>query len=350
MVEKKFKYGIYEARIKVPNNRACFSAFWLFSSSSTSDEIDIYEQLDESKYKVDLKTTIHYNHDNIGDKNLYKRAFLNDWHTFTLMWDNMDIEHAKIKSHIDGSCVSVFKKNNQNNVYNTCIGNIFGNTVGYPRNAMSIILNLTIHNDKQIYEPIEMIVDYVKIWQKQNCSEDITICNYNAELDNNVITGKTITTNKNCSISINNDQFIDLYATDKIVINGGFKINPGGNFSAKIIPCSTGQKEDILPSETENDSLLACMSYYPDTTENDDLDTLKSFFNNNDSTVYKFLLIENKTKVFYYIYDISGKLLYQCNNKDEYKSYFNNLSSAFYVIRTYNYKLKNFHYEKIIKY
>jgi len=117
--KKYFKYGIFEARIKIPNVRGVWSAFWLYGSGQYGDEIDIFEQcphkiiynnkkdnkISISPNLVNLAVTIHNLGEAVWDNNIYDTSFLHDWHTYKLIWDD-----KYIKIYIDDEKISAFKK------------------------------------------------------------------------------------------------------------------------------------------------------------------------------------------------------------------------------------------------
>ena len=65
---KSFKYGWIEAEIKIPTERAQWSAFWLAGRDNWPPEIDIFEAYtDEDENKISVKPNIHWGPVGISD-------------------------------------------------------------------------------------------------------------------------------------------------------------------------------------------------------------------------------------------------------------------------------------------
>lgn len=245
-----FRYGIIEAKIKIPDVRGCWSAFWLYGSEIHGDEIDIFEQYWLSNpHKVNLKSTIHHSGEDVSNSNKFDRDFINNkWHTYTLTWDDINEEKAKIKIHIDGEKVAEFRETGNNELHKYPLGT---KKINYPTHSQRIIFDIVPHDNFTVNTTHQMLIDYVKVWQKQDCENDITLCNYDPNFDNNIYTGNTIQTGDNCNIVLGKDSFLYLYATKEVHLKSGFSVKNGGNFIAKIIPCSSNKINNI-----EDDNLL----------------------------------------------------------------------------------------------
>jgi len=345
--KKLFKYGIFEAKIKIPNERGVWSAFWLYGSALYGDEIDIFEQYwpKINKNKVNLKSTIHHSNKQISDDNIYKRSFLDQWHTYKLKWND-----NKIEIYFDNKLVSDFKKNNNGNAYNTLAGNILGHTVKYPENAENVILNISVHKDFSPSNlPQTMFVDYIRVWQKQNCNDLVTICNYNAKFDNNVFTGRIIEAGGNgCNVVVNENEYLDLLATQEIHLKPGFSVKKGGNFVAKIVPCSSYKfYEEIEKNDTSKES----RNFDVNTITYDEINHNKSdyeIFPNpfNECINVSINEIEDSYIV---VYDLLGNIryyekIYKCDQKIN----LTHLEKGVYIIKLIINR-NNVYYEKVVK-
>ncbi len=341
-----FRYGVIEARIKIPNTIGAWAAFWLYGHASYGDEIDIFEQYwPDNNNKVDLKTTIHHSGEKVVDNNKYHRSFIdNQWRVYTLSWDNVNMENARIKVHIDGECVSDFVKNDHGRLYNTIAGNVLGKTVKYPEYAENIILSLGgPHDNYSISSLLTMVVDYVKVWQKQNCDGITTLCNYNHKLDNNFFTGKIIQTGNNCHVTVDSSALLFLYATKEIHLKPGFSVKRGGNFVGRIIPCSQNKSLPVDMSTKDTISFndphihflkLKHCKIYPNPVNN------KLFIEFSD--------LYEKSNDHIEIYDIYGKLLLNqdiTNSHNEFDlSFFDTGINFIKVIIN-----EEVYYEKVVK-
>ena len=103
-----WKYGRFEARIKVPTGRGVWPAFWLmpedavYGGWASSGELDIMEEVGD---KPDtLFGTIHYGDKwpgnvHTGDKYVLPTGILaDDWHVYAVEW-----EEGEIRWYIDGN-------------------------------------------------------------------------------------------------------------------------------------------------------------------------------------------------------------------------------------------------------
>lgn len=151
--KKKFLYGKFEARIKIPKGKRFWPAFWLFGGS-VWNEIDIFEFWNEDdilgNYDPNKLSKVHHmnvwydyisdgNGDDCGTK--YTGSdFSQNFHVFTVIW-----EKNKIEWYVDGN----LKRTDYR--YYTILGQTTGCTINawgqyilnkiYPKEPMSIILN-----------------------------------------------------------------------------------------------------------------------------------------------------------------------------------------------------------------
>lgn len=161
-----WKYGKFEMRAKMPGGKGIWPAFWMMPTESiyggwaASGEIDIMEYLGHETKKV--YGTIHYggswpnNKSSGGSYSLTSGGFNDDFHTFTLIW-----EERKMEWFVDGILYST--KTNWNTaghsfpapfdqkfhfILNLAVG---GNWPGYP--------------DETTAFPQEYVIDYVRVYQ-----------------------------------------------------------------------------------------------------------------------------------------------------------------------------------------
>lgn len=161
-----WKYGKFEMRAKMPIGKGIWPAFWMMPTESVyggwaaSGEIDIMEYLGHDTKKV--YGTIHYggswpnNKSSGGSYSLASGGFNDDFHTFTLIW-----EERKMEWYVDGILYST--KTNWNTaghsfpapfdqnfhfILNLAVG---GNWPGYP--------------DETTVFPQEYVIDYVRVYQ-----------------------------------------------------------------------------------------------------------------------------------------------------------------------------------------
>ena len=164
-----WKYGIIEARIKLPKGKGTWPAFWMMpcnNNFSTNPwpkcgEIDIMEEVgvDANQTSSSLHTQ-DYNHTKNTQKTAvrYTEGAEDDFHVYRLEWTE-----DYIKTYVDGKLLLSFDNDKKNNV----------NT--WPFNKpFYVILNLAWGGDWGGYKgvdesalPATMEVDYVRVFQKK---------------------------------------------------------------------------------------------------------------------------------------------------------------------------------------
>jgi beta-glucanase (GH16 family) len=165
----EFGYGKYEVRCKIPKGRGFWPAFWLYGVvGNNASEIDIFEFWDDNTCNHNMN--VHFN-DNMCLTDYNATDFSEDFHVYTVIWDNY-----KIEWYVDGNL------KRRNTKFNTLLGQqldceqlnkeqSYIVDKNYPLEKVNIILNLAIQNDK--YKPNESTVfpgvfeiDYVRYYSK----------------------------------------------------------------------------------------------------------------------------------------------------------------------------------------
>lgn len=174
-----FKYGIFEARVKVPEGQGYLPAFWLMASDENvygqwprCGEIDAMEVMGQ-----DTSTaygTIHYGNphkETQGTATLSGDSFSDSYHTFAVEW-----LPGKINWYLDGV------------LYHTA-DNWYSRTEGqgeitYPApfdQQFYMILNLAVGgswvgnpDETTSFEDQAYSIDYVKVYQKDSYDENVT--------------------------------------------------------------------------------------------------------------------------------------------------------------------------------
>lgn len=163
-----FKYGIFEAKIKLPKGKGTWPAFWMMPSNNDfaanpwpkCGEIDIMEEVG---YHADYtSSSIHcqaYNH-NIGTQKTAERltdGAESDFHVYRLEWTA-----SYIKTYVDGNLLLTFNNDGKGDVntwpfdkpfypiLNLAWGGMWGGQQGVDEGAL----------------PATMEVEYVRMFQK----------------------------------------------------------------------------------------------------------------------------------------------------------------------------------------
>ena len=177
--KRDFTYGVFEARLKVPEGKGFLPAFWLMATDENvygqwprCGEIDIMEV-----HGSDTRTTygtIHYGNphrQSQATRTLRNGTFADSFHTFAVKW-----EPGEISWYVDG-----FLIHRENDWYSVTEGQ---GEITYPApfdQPFYIILNLAVggswvgYPDRTTdFKNARYEVDYVKVWQKENYDENVT--------------------------------------------------------------------------------------------------------------------------------------------------------------------------------
>ncbi len=173
-----FKYGLFEARAKVPAGQGFLPAFWMMPADENlygqwprCGEIDIMEVLgNETSTSYG---TIHYGNphsESQGKHTLEKGNFSDEYHTFSVEW-----EPGKINWYVDGILMHT-----ENDWYSVTEGQ---GEITYPApfdQPFYIILNLAVGgnwpgnpDETTDIDKAAFMIDYVKVYQKDSYNEDV---------------------------------------------------------------------------------------------------------------------------------------------------------------------------------
>ena len=174
---KDYKYGKFEAKIKVPKGKGFLPAFWMMPTDENlygqwpkCGEIDIMEVMGQENDK--LYGTIHYGEPSLQSQGTYKLSegnFTDDWHVFSCEW-----EPGKISWYVDGILY-----HEESDWFSAKPGQ---GKVSYPApfdQDFYIILNLAVGgswvtnpDETTSFDDAKMLVDYVKVYQKDESAYD----------------------------------------------------------------------------------------------------------------------------------------------------------------------------------
>ena len=159
--KQQFKYGYYEARIKMDNGMAqgIWPAFWMLGTNGTwpgCGEYDIMEHVNAENY---VNSTLHWqandgNHAYNGGVKGFPTGDMNTWHKYAMEWDA-----DKITFYLDG--IRVYSQNysaDTSELFNSPAYFILNVAVG--GNYIGNVLPSSGWNNSIMY------VDYVRVFQK----------------------------------------------------------------------------------------------------------------------------------------------------------------------------------------
>ncbi|GKU26825.1 carbohydrate binding domain-containing protein [Clostridium folliculivorans] len=177
--KKDFKYGIFEARLKVPKGQGYLPAFWLMPTDENKygqwprcGEIDAAEVMGQDTSKV--YGTIHYgnpHNQSQGTTTLSNDTFSDTYHDFAVEW-----LPGKINWYMDGVMY-----HSEDNWYSRTEGQ---GEITYPApfdQQFYMILNLAVGgswvgnpDETTDFENQAYSIDYVKVYQKDSYDENVT--------------------------------------------------------------------------------------------------------------------------------------------------------------------------------
>ena len=173
---KKFLYGKYEIRCKMPSGKGFWPAFWFFGGKRWN-EIDVFDNYAGINEFV---TSIGHDFEGIGKPNgcnaTYRFYDFSKWHTFTCQY-----EYDKIIFMIDNEIVrEIYRALSQTGNPVLCGDKIDYGTYfqleAFPIEEMNLILNLALISkqgpgksvpiDETTAFPSSFDIDYVRCWHK----------------------------------------------------------------------------------------------------------------------------------------------------------------------------------------
>lgn len=177
-----FKYGKVEVRAKLPKGQGIWPAIWMMPTDDSlyggwpkCGEIDIMELLGNNPSKV--YQTLHYGKNSTdiqsqGTKTLASGDFSSDYHIFSVEW-----EPSTISFYVDGELTKTI-----NRWYTGTDG---VGIITYPApfdQDFYVILNVAVGGNwpgnpdaSTDFAKAKMLVDYVKVYQKDSYDENVTM-------------------------------------------------------------------------------------------------------------------------------------------------------------------------------
>ena len=220
---KKYCYGYFEIKCKLPFHMGSYPAFWLWGADSTIGN-QYYEEIDIMEYSYG--TNLIYVSGNLV--NLPSNNDITHWHRYGCEW-----LPNRIIWYLDG-----------NVIFEYCDAD------SIPTHPMTLKANYSIGNTS-LFHPNHpdqyplwvgsdvMTIDYIKVFQlKWDCSTDEMIL-YQSDLENfDYKVKKSVTISPaNEEIVLNSTDIAHFKVTDSFEINGPFEVRTGGRFSVIVLDC-----------------------------------------------------------------------------------------------------------------
>jgi beta-glucanase (GH16 family) len=298
-------YGIFEIRCKMADNPINLNhAFWLMGDCK--NEIDVFETFDDindggfwannpKKDHVNMcfKTTAWSSDGHCGDDGFRRceRAYrtklpvsqtLNQWHTYTLFWDqySLQLEVDGIPSNeLITSMFKLYPYPSAKLCTDLISSQDYRKFISYPYAEdyrMNLILQLAVREKKappvlptSLGSDRIMMVDYVKVWQNEVCGQIKNLCGtFDDKTMPSVEYGNKVNISPgNCGWTLlggyGGKSLFSAVGEDEVILLPGFNAEATSVFSAYIQPCvySARVKAPIidsimLPEVLENENII----------------------------------------------------------------------------------------------
>lgn len=237
---RKFLYGYFEIKCKMPFHLGAFPALWLWGANSSEN---YYEEIDIAEYST---------HIGAGTPNMYSTGFLynkhgsscppginyganisvpsnnniTEWHTYGCEW-----LPGRIIWYLDGEVV-----------------NGYYDYDSVPCHPLTIKVNYAINHsalvgENEQYPPLwkgqdTMTIDYVRVYKlKCDCETDVNIINSTqlSNFDQQVKHNITIGSSNGITVSTNTN--VIMRACNSITITGPFEVPVGARLGMMVHPC-----------------------------------------------------------------------------------------------------------------
>ena len=242
--KRKFMFGKYEARVKIPKGWGLWPAFWLYGNGHDGNEVDIFEYWNDSTTHLsDLAKeqvmTVHYDYDHDGDIEQDGRRYFHgdmstDYHIYTLIY-----LPGYIKWLVDGHLIYEYDRY----FYNTfppdpvdCQlfnGQVYLRNLLYPFPPMSVIFNTAVRckekekpNNNTLL-PAQMEIDWFRYYVSADNAlvqtKDIKQQYLNCEIHNGYAAYNVVLD----TLTIPTDSKISIGALNEVVLRPGFEAEYG---------------------------------------------------------------------------------------------------------------------------
>lgn len=242
--KRKFLFGKYEARVKIPKGWGLWPAFWLYGNGHDGNEVDIFEYWNEDHISDLSKIqhmTVHYDYDHDGDVEQDGEHYTHgnmstDYHTYTLIY-----LPGYIKWLVDGHLIYAYHRY----FYNTfppdhvgCQlfnGQVYLQNLLYPFPPMSVIFNTAVQyghgNEPNANTPLpaQMEVDWFRYYVSADNvlvqTQDIKQQYLNSEIHNGYAAYNVVLD----TLTIPTDAKISIGALNEVVLRPGFEAEYGSD-------------------------------------------------------------------------------------------------------------------------
>lgn len=229
-----YKYGLFDIVCKMPEGKGLWPAFWLYGEQS--EEFDIFEAKGERPDEIHIDV-----HCNNGCDNYYPNGVVTEFGGWAKLSSGSFTNefHAIVGEWEPGYCLWYHGINE------------FAVWWGDFYYRQHVIANTNVAVDGGPFSPgpdastpltSVFEIDAIRIWNRINCQDNINLVNYDQTIsDPTVITGGIINigkkTDTNSKSKLESGEYLQLIATDDIIIDEDFEIDFNSHFSTKIVEC-----------------------------------------------------------------------------------------------------------------
>ena len=248
--EKKFRYGYFEIKCKLPTHQGAFPAFWLQCSCNTTGN-KYYEEIDIFEYSWWI--TSPSNPDivmpDLGSKRRYTcglyfndTASFHEGHSYARAYPILPNNSSDLENYHRFSCE--WMPDHVIWYFDGIIMNEYYNMDSIPHRPLYLNTNYAIDDyfDKGgtlWYGPDEMVIDYIRVFQLEwECNND-EVLTCQTDLDNfNYAVKKSVSITSAVEEPIvgSNDK-TTFRVTDSFEITGSFEVENGAEFTVIMQSC-----------------------------------------------------------------------------------------------------------------
>ncbi|MEI8201607.1 MAG: T9SS type A sorting domain-containing protein [Bacteroidota bacterium] len=245
--KRQFKYGLFEIRFKLPIGKGLVPAFWLLGINP-DEEFDIFEYKGETPNKIHIDTHCPNGCNNYpgfiwpidfggwvtatGNFSDGFNTMMGEWEPDACFW------------YLNGQDFAIWLGNFNYQAH--LIANVAVGAAGPCAFSPPFV-------DSSTPFPAVFEIDYIRVWSRLDCENDINISNYNqSEISPTTITGKNINIS---NFSISQDQTLHVIGTETITLGDGTSFN--GDVEVKTVECPEPTKN---PSFSKNNDSLRIIS------------------------------------------------------------------------------------------
>lgn len=250
-IEKKFLYGYFEIRCKLPVHNGAFPAFWLWGACKEGEygcNNPHYEEIDIFEYTWGITNpSVNQYSIGIGDNRCFTAGlYYNTTGSGEDLFNSCSV--AKIYSRIPDSSPSMDEWNTFGCLWlpdrvewyiNDKMVNSYYNQDSIPRHEMYLIANYAI-NEIYSTENDTMFIDYIRVYQPICDCETSVLIDTQSDLNNyepGIKRSVTINSNSSTPITVGSQDDVSIIASESIVIDKPFKVNAGAKFTTAIQQC-----------------------------------------------------------------------------------------------------------------